>query len=176
MRAFISARYVGRSQAEWGSRFGFAYADAANFAEFKRLGFAAFGQSNVSVTLPAWFTRGPAQRVLLRPEQKQSLITLYNYQESLAKALIQLDTTIDALRDHLSGVSSDDLNKQMKKFVGLAVDLGGFRENTFFALFDRLVAEGSGGRAPRNSSLILEITAAGKQKVTKVLTAVRAAG
>ena len=93
-----------------------------------------------------------------------------------SKALIQLDTTIDALRDHLSGVSSDDLNKQMKKFVGLADDLGAFRENTFFALFDRLVAEGSGGRAPRNSSLILEITAAGKQKVTKVLTAVRAGG
>ena len=75
----------------------------------------------------------------------------------------------------LAAIAAWGLESALKKFVGMSDDLGKFRQNAFFAIFDRLVAEGSGGRAPRNSSLILEITAIGKQKVTKVLTAIRAA-
>ena len=177
MRSFIGARSIGMSAADWGARFGFAYADPANFYAFERLDFARFVHSHhVWVTLPAWFTHGAPQEVELRSEQRESLKMLYGYQEKFLERLIQLDTTVDALRDHLSGdVSPKDLNKQVKQFVEMAPKLGAFRQNVFFVVFDRLVAEGSGGRAPRNSSLVLEITPRGKQTVTKVLTPVRAA-
>jgi hypothetical protein len=60
----------------------------------------------------------------------------------------------------------------VKEFVEMSDDLNRFRENAFFAVFDRL-ARGSGGRAPRNSSLVLEISTARGKTVTKVLTAAR---
>jgi len=70
-------------------------------------------------------------------------------------------------------VSADELNEQVREFVEMSDDLNEFRENAFFAVFDRLVHEGSGGRAPRSSSLVLEITPPGGKTVTKVLTAAR---
>jgi len=175
MRSFIAARYIGKSSAHWDARFGFAYGDPAIFRSFKDLGFAAFKQSHVHVTLPSWFTKGAPQTPELIDAQKQSLITLYNYQEKFLVRLAALDDTLDSLRQHSSGISSDNLNKQVRKFVEMADDLDDYRENAFFAVFDRLVAEGSGGKAPRKSSLVLEITAPGKETVTKVLTAIRAA-
>jgi hypothetical protein len=104
---------------------------------------------------------------------KQVLITLYNVENTFLTRLVRLDATIDALRDELEGVSADDLNKQVREFVEMSDDLNEFRENAFFAVFDRLVHEGSGGRASRNSSLVLEITPPGGKTVTKVLTAAR---
>jgi hypothetical protein len=90
--------------------------------------------------------------------------------------LVRLDATIDALRDGLGGVSADDLNNQVKDLVEMADDLSRFgRENAFFAVFDRLVMEGSGGKALRNSALVLEITPARGKTVNKVLTAARPA-
>jgi hypothetical protein len=54
----------------------------------------------------------------------------------------------------------------------MADKLNQFRENAFFTVFDRLVHEGSGGKVPRNSSLVLEITPQGG-KITKVITATK---
>jgi hypothetical protein len=102
------------------------------------------------------------------------LFTLFSIEREYIKRLVTLDETIDALRDGLRGVSSDELNKQVRKFIEMSDDLNDFRENAFFAIFDRLVMAGSGGKAPRQSALVLEITPAGGQKVTKVLTAATA--
>jgi len=57
----------------------------------------------------------------------------------------------------------------------MADDLNFGRENSFFVVFDRLVLEGSGGKSPRASALILEITPSGGEKVTKVMTGAKPA-
>jgi len=152
---------------------GLAYLDSALFESFVRLGFAAFAQSDVLVTLPPWFTKASAQSVRLQNSLKQVLITLYNIENTFLNRLVQLDSTIEALRDERGGISADRLNKQVKEFVQMSDDLNQFRENAFFAVFDRLVHEGSGRKIPRNSSLVLEITPQGGRKVTKVLTATK---
>lgn len=103
----------------------------------------------------------------------QVLVTLYNAENKFLNCLVQLDATMDALRAELEGVSADDLNKQVKEFVQMSDELNESRENAFFTVFDRLVHEGSGGRAPRNSSLVLEITPQWGKKLTKVLTAAK---
>ncbi len=107
---------------------------------------------------------GSAQRITLQNFHTQVLVTLYNAENKFLNCLVQLDATIDALRDELDGVSAEDLNKQVKEFVQMSDRLNEFRENAFFTVFDRLVQEGSGGRAPRNSSLVLEITPQGERK------------
>jgi hypothetical protein len=176
MRSHIAARYTSMRSVDGMALLGFAYLDPALFQRFMRLGFAAFAQSDVVVTLPAWFTKGSAQKITLQNVHKQVLITLYNVENRFLNRLVQLDATIDALRDELESVSADELNTQVKEFVEMSDDLNKFRENAFFAVFDRLVHEGSGGRAPRNSSLVLEITPQGGKTVTKVLTAARPVG
>jgi hypothetical protein len=173
MRSHIAARYTSLRSVDGMAVLGFAYLDPALFESFVRLGFAAFAQSDVLVTLPAWFTKGSAQKIRLQNLHKQVLITLYNVENRFLNRLVRLDATIDALRDELEGVSADELNEQVREFVEMSDDLNEFRENAFFAVFDRLVHEGSGGRAPRSSSLVLEITPPGGKTVTKVLTAAR---
>jgi hypothetical protein len=173
MRSHIAARYTSMRVVDGMALLGFAYLDPALFGSFVRLGFAGFAQSEVLVTLPAWFTKGPAQRVRLQNFHKQVLIALYNVENTFLNRLVRLDATIDGLRDELEGVSADDLNGQVRAFVQMSDDLNEFRENAFFAVFDRLVHEGSGGKAPRNSALVLEITPQGGKTVTKVLTAAR---
>jgi hypothetical protein len=173
MRSHIAARYTSLRSVDGMALLGFAYLDPALFASFVRLGFAAFAQSDVVVTLPAWFTRGSAQKIALQNIHKRILITLYNIENRFLNRLVQLDATVDALRDERGAVSADDLNTRVREFVEMSDDLNRFRENAFFAVFDRLVHEGSGGRAPRSSSLVLEITPQGGKTVTKVLTAAR---
>jgi len=173
MRSHIAARYTSMRSVDGMALLGFAYLDPALFEIFVRLGFAGFAQSDVVVTLPAWFTGGAAQRVRLQNALKQVLITLYNVENRFLNRLLQLDAAVDALRDGLDAVSVDDLNELVREFVEMSDDLGDFRENAFFAVFDRLVHEGSGGKALRNSSLVLAITPPGGKTVTKVLTAAR---
>jgi hypothetical protein len=175
VRQHIAARFTSLRSTEGMALLGFAYLDSALFESFVRLGFAAFAQSDVLVTLPPWFTKASAQSVRLQNSLKQVLITLYNIENTFLNRLVQLDSTIDALRDERGGISADRLNKQVKEFMQMSDDLNQFRENAFFTVFDRLVHEGSGGKVPRNSSLVLDITPPGGQKVTKVLTAVKPA-
>jgi hypothetical protein len=172
MRTFIGARYIGMRPTDAAATLGFAYLDPRTFDLFRELGSgAAFANSRMTVTLPGWFTKGGPQRVELSAPIKQVLFTLFSIEREFIKRLATLDETIDALRDGLRGVSSDELNRQVRKFIEMSDDLNDFRENAFFAIFDRLAMAGSGGKALRQSALVLEITPAGGQKVTKVLTA-----
>jgi hypothetical protein len=174
MRSYVSARYIGLRRTDWMAPLGFAYASPQTFELYQQEGFAQFAKSHISLTLPAWFTKGAPSRVELRSEARQILTQLYAVEKSFLDRLVKLDTTIDVLRDG-GGVSSDHLNKQVLEFVEMADDLGACRENAFFVVFDRLVQEGSGGKTPRNSALMLEITPPGGEKVHKVLTAVQPA-
>jgi hypothetical protein len=171
MRHFIAAIYIGMRPTDWAPRLGFAYRDRATFDAFARLGFAAFGNSHINAPLPSWFTKGPSQKVELQTIQKQTLIKLYNVEHSFLDRLKKLYEAIDGLRKHSRAITAESLNKHVKAFIEMSDDLDQFRENAFFAVFDRLVMEGSGGKAPRSSALVLEITQPGGGKVTKVLTA-----
>jgi hypothetical protein len=111
--------------------------------------------------------------VELQKIHKEALKTLYSVESRFVERLVKLDATIDALREGNNTISSADLDGQVKAFVEMADDLSFGRENSFFVVFDRLVLEGSGGKSPRNSALVLEITPPGGEKVTKVLTAAK---
>ncbi|MBL8190720.1 MAG: hypothetical protein JNK38_22065, partial [Acidobacteria bacterium] len=77
-----------------------------------------------------------------------------------------------------------DLADAAKKFVDMSDDLNEWRENAFFAIFDRLVQEAllraeksndkSAARQFRESSMILEVTPPGaKRAIKKVLLSPR---
>jgi hypothetical protein len=170
MRAVIASRYIGMRPVDWAAPFGFAYASPDTFELYDRLGFATFKNTHITVTLPGWFAHGAPQKVELRPETKEALIAVYSIEKTFADRFVKLDALIDKLRNK-GFVKPDDLNDHVAAFVDMAPDLDDFRTNAFFAVFDRLVMEGSNGRAPRESALVLEITPTGGQKVTKVLTA-----
>jgi hypothetical protein len=97
------------------------------------------------------------------PFQMNVLDTLYRTESTLVDALLDLHKTLQ------KSFSAKDLDKKVKRLVdaGHSADFG--RENTFFAVFDRLVAHSTQGGAPRTSALVLEITAPGKSKVTKIV-------
>jgi hypothetical protein len=175
MRTYIATKYTAMPATHGMALLGFAYLSPETFSLFKKLGPPAFTKSHITVTLPAWFTQGAAQSLELSQVPKESLKTLYIVEGTFLDRLVELDKTMDGLRDGSIGVSADDLNEQVKDFVAMADDLSFGRENAFFAVFDRLVLEGSGGKALRNSALVLEITPPGGEKVTKVLTAGRPA-
>ncbi len=175
MRNFIAAKYTGLPQTHNAALLGFAYAAPATFVLFQQLGFAEFARRHITVTLPASFTRGAAATVELPSVLKQSLVTLYNVERKFLERLVELDAAVDMLRNETGGVTANDLNRLVKRFVETADDLTFGRENTFFAVFDRLVQEGGGGKARRNSVLVLEITPPGGEMVTKVLTAAKPA-
>jgi hypothetical protein len=175
MRTFIAARYTSMPQTHSQALLGFAYGSPDTFEFFRQLGAASFVNSHVRVTLPSWFTKGAPRTVELQALHKQVLATLYNIERKFIERLVKLDATIDALSDGTSGVAPEDLNKDILRFISMADDLSFGRANAFFVVFDRLVVEGTGGRSPRNSALVLEITPPNGEKVTKVLTGAKAA-
>jgi hypothetical protein len=173
IRTFVSTKYIGLPQTSSMALLGFAYADPQTFELFNKLGFATFSNSHISLTLPGWFTKGAPAKVELQKIHKEDLSTLYSVESKFVDRLVNLDATIDGLRDGTQPVSSDALNKETKRFVEMADDLSFGRENTFFIVFDRLVLEGTGGKSGRNTALVLEITPPGGEKVTKVLNAAK---
>lgn len=175
MRGYISAKYTSMPPTHGMALLGFAYASPSAFELFNRLGPASFAAGSLSISLPKWFTGGAPSTVALQNVQKNSLATLYLLESKFTDRLIALDALVDGLRDGTAGVTASELNKRVKQFVEMADDLNFGRENCFFIVFDRLVLEGSGGRSPRNSALVLEITPPGGEKVTKVVTAARPA-
>jgi hypothetical protein len=176
MRMFISAKYTAMPQSDSAAVLGFAYASPDTFEIFQKLGFATFSNSHIRVSLPSWFTKGSPVTVELSNVHKAALATLYDVERNFVDRLVELDTTIDGLRDGTSSASAADLQKKIKRFVEMADDLSFGRENSFFIVFDRLVLEGSGGKVPRNSALVLEITPSGGEKVTKFMTGAKPVG
>ena len=170
MRHYIAAKYTGMPQTFHAAPLGFAYLDDSVFQAFREAGFATFKNLHVRVTLPGWFTKGAPQRPELSDSIKQVLTTLYNVEASYINKLVKLDVIMDELRAPGAAVDPKVLDKLAKDFVSMADNLDEFRENAFFAVFDCLIKEGSGGRAQRNSALLLEITPQGAATVTKYIS------
>jgi hypothetical protein len=172
MRQLIGAKYTGMKQTMQLARVGFAYLSPSLHEAFDKEGFTALSQFK-TVTLPAWFTKGAPLKVSLLPSDIQFLITLCNIEKSYADRLAQLDQLLDRGLQEKKPIPLDDLNKAARKFVEMADDLDEWRENAFFAIFDKIVQTALTNapqiQAARESVMVIEITADGKDKVTKVL-------
>ncbi len=167
MRAFIAARFTGMSQRDWAARIGFAYqsqklADASRNNELVNKPW--------SVTLPPWFTRSAPQKVELTQPIKQVLDSLFRMEKRYLDRLVAFDQLIDQVQKEKTAVPRDELEKASREFGEMADDLDKWRENAFFAVFDRLVQVGSGGKGRRDSVMILEIQPPGSEIIRKILT------
>src|SRR5262249_36101250 len=172
MRRLIGAKYTGMKQNDWLPRVGFAYLSPSLHEAYDKEGFTALRQFK-TVTLPAWFTRDAPMKVDLSSSDIQFLITLCNIETSYADRLVKLDQVLDRALKEKKPVPLDDLKNAARKFVDLADELDEWRENAFFAIFDKLVEAAlkkvPQSQAPRESAMVLEITPDAKDKVTKVL-------
>jgi hypothetical protein len=152
------------------ARVGFAYLSPSLHEVFDKEGFTALSQFK-TVTLPAWFTRGEPLKVSLLPSDIQFLITLCNIEKSYADRLVKLDKVLDRALLDKKPIPLDELNESTRKFVEMADDLDEWRENAFFAIFDKIIQSALKNTqqipAARESAMVIEITADGKNKVTK---------
>src|SRR5262249_3739511 len=136
-------------------------------------GLTALRQSNIVITLPEWFTQGEPREVSLRREDTERLITLYNIEDSYVERLVKLDRVLDRALKDKNPIQLNELKEAARKFVEMADDMDEWRENAFFAIFDKIV-EAALKKAPRDktareSAMVLEITPDGKNRVTKAL-------
>ena len=172
MRKLIGAKYTGMKQTAHLARVGFAYLSPSLHQVYDKEGFTALSQFK-TVTLPAWFTGGEPMKAGLTSSDIQFLITLCNVEKSYADRLVKLDKVLDRALKEKKPIPLDDLQDAARKFVEMADDLDEWRENAFFAIFDKLV-EAALRKAPRDkpareSAVVLEITANGRDKVTKAI-------
>jgi len=172
MRRLVGAKYTGMKQTDWLARVGFAYLSPSLHEVYDKEGFTALRQFK-SVTLPAWFTGDAPMKVGLSSSDIQFLITLCNIEKSYADRLVKLDQVLDRALKEKKPIPLDDLNDAARKFVEMADELDEWRENAFFAIFDKLVEAAlkkvPQAQAARESAMVLEMTPDGKDKVTKVL-------
>lgn len=168
LRTFVSTKYTSMPKTHHLALLGFAYRAPALFEKFNELGPPNFVKTSFEITIPDWFTKGSPLRETLTKQVMEPLVTLYLNEKEFIKRLVELDDVIDKLRDGFA-VSIEDLNKAVKRLVEMGDNLDFGRENSFLMVFDRLILEGSAGRVPRKSALVLEITPPGGEKVTKVI-------
>jgi hypothetical protein len=172
MRRLVGAKYTGMRHADWLARVGFAYLSPSLHEVFDKEGFTALRQFK-TVTLPAWFTRGEPMKVGLSPSDIQFLITLCNVEKGIRRPPGKTRPVAGPRVEEKKPVPLDDLKDAARKFVEMADDLDEWRENAFFAIFDKIVEAAlkrvPQSKAARESAMVLEITPDGKDKVTKVL-------
>jgi hypothetical protein len=172
MRKLIGAKYTGMKQTAHLARVGFAYLSPSLHDVFDKEGFTALSRFK-TVTLPAWFTgRGPI-KVGLSSIDIQLLITLCNIEKSYADRLVKLDEVLDLALKEKKPIPLDELKEAAREFVEMADDLDKWRENAFFAIFDKIVEaalkKSPRDKAARESAMVLEITPVGKTRVRKAL-------
>ena len=179
-RRLVSSCFVQSRERAFLAAVGLAYADSGIASiYYDRGGLLQLAQSDIKVTLPAAVTgSGPAvDRIgpAARDKRNDVLGRLFTNEDVLSSRLAALDRALEDARLGRKAVTVDDLEDVGRALATAAADmneLGG--PNAFFAVVDALVAEGAGaGR--RQSALVLEITPAGGQKVTKVFMQGRAA-
>jgi hypothetical protein len=168
MRQIIASKYTGMKQTNWLARVGFAYLSQSLHDLYDKEGFTAL-QTLKAVTLPAWFTKGAPMQASLSSMDIQLLITLCGMENNYAKRIVNLDKTLNK-----KPIPQKDLQDAAQKFVGMSDDLNQWRENAFFAIFDKIVQEAlrrsNDTRAFRQSTMTIEITPPGAQtSVKKIL-------
>ena len=118
--------------------------------------------------------QGGGRKTLPKP-LNHMVISLLHMERTLIKRLSRLYAIIDDARTNDRPVSDAELEESAREFVEMASNLDGTgRLNSFFAVFDALVKEGSNGKGYRESSMILELQTGSDNPVTKYLCAGRA--
>jgi len=172
MRQLIGAKFAGMKQTDWMAPVGFAYLEPSVYEVYKE-GFTALRQSNIIVTLPEWFTRGEPREVLLRREYADRLSALYNIEDKYVDRLVKLDEVLDRALKEKKPIPLDELKEAARKFVEMAGKVDEWRDNAFFAIFDKIVEAAlkktPRDKATRESAMVLEITPTGKKRVRKAL-------
>jgi hypothetical protein len=173
MRRLVGAKYTGMKQTEWMARVGFAYLSPSAYEVYDKGGFTTLRQSKIVVTLPEWFTKGKPRKIALSREDAERLSALYYIENRYVACLAELDKILDLALKEKTPIPLDELKEAAREFAEMADDLDEWRENAFFAIFDKVV-EAALKKAPRDkpareSAMVLEITPDGKNKVTKAL-------
>jgi hypothetical protein len=168
-RQVIGTAYTGRDEKDWLARVGFAYQSPA-FYELYKKGFTAVLSDGKGVTLPGWFTGGVPLKVALNESMRHVIVTLFNVEKNYVKRLVDLDEVVDKLIKDKQPIPLKTLQRASGDFVSFADDLDGIsRENSFFAIFDKLVQEGASNKGRRESAIILRIEPPVGEPVVKYL-------
>ncbi|HEU0184197.1 MAG TPA: hypothetical protein VFS27_02715 [Blastocatellia bacterium] len=173
MRRLVGAKYTGMKQTDWMARVGFAYLSPAVYEVYDRGGFTALRRAKIVVTLPEWFTKGPPRKEALSREDAERLSALYFVENEYVDGMARLDKILDQALKEKKPIPLDELKEAAREFARMADDVDKWRENAFFAIFDKVV-EAALKKAPRDkaareSAMVLEITPDGTKKVTKAL-------
>lgn len=172
-RHLIAAKFIEKKQLS--AYLAFAYlgeGENGRFYDIFNIG-GDFPQlsKNTLVRLPAWYKKMTGNiDHLLDENQRRLLKNLFMTESNYAERLVKLDETIDKLKSGDIPVPVNELAENARKFVDMADNLDKWRENTFFAIFDKLVKEGGSNKGRRESTMIMEITPPGAgadKKVTK---------
>ena len=112
-------------------------------------------------------------KVALSSSDIQLLVTLCSIENSYADRLVKLDNVLDRALKEKKPIPLDELKEAARKFAEMADDLDEWRDNAFFAIFDKIV-EAALNKSPRDkpareSAMVLEITPDGKKRVRKAL-------
>jgi hypothetical protein len=102
----------------------------------------------------------------------------FNTERRFVAKLAALDAVMDRLErnSHLpesarEPMPEEELNEATADFVSFGDDTDSFAEGAFFVVFDRLIQEGSRGKASRKTAMVLEIQPEGSTDVVrKILT------
>ncbi len=170
MRDFILRKYGALRATDWLARVGFAYASEQAYRWYRQ---GALRQNLKAVVLPAWFTGNAAPlTVRLSGEMVALVETLFRHEDTFVKSLLALDGVVD---DAMRGkpIRFDSLNRALEQFLKSVRNLQQYDSSAVTAIFDRLIQIGSGGAAPRDSAVLIEVTPrqgplAG-QKITRLL-------
>lgn len=150
---------------------GFAYLDPYFADLYYRQGFTALLNDDRAIRLPNWFTGGETRIVPLpaRDAGRHVLATLFAMEQKMADRLARLDEVVDEARKQKRPVKDSELEQAAKDFVATAAKIDQFISvNSFFAVFDRFIYEGSRGKGFRQSAMILQIQPPGEtEPVTK---------
>ncbi len=103
----------------------------------------------------------------------QLLVALCNIENSYADRLVKLDKVLDRAVKEKKPIPLDELKESARKFVEMADDVDEWRDNAFFAIFDKIVEaalkKSPSDKPARESAMVLEITPEGKKRVRKAL-------
>src|SRR5690606_11413793 len=113
---------------------------------YYRQGFTALLNDDRAIRLPNWFTGGETRIVPLpaRDPGRHVLATLFVMEQKMADRLARLDEAVDEARKQKRPVKESELEQAAKDFVATAAKIDQFISvNSFFAVFDRFIYEGS---------------------------------
>ncbi len=138
----------------------------------------SLGGRTIRFIIPSWFTGSTPRELKVPDVVTHRLDTFFLTERQFIKRLIALDRVMDRLESNRQKPESEreplpekELNEATADFVSMGDDTDSFAEGTFFVVFDRLVQQGSRGRASRKTAIMMEIRPSGSTDVVrKILT------